>query len=357
MASSGIIEITSDARGSWINIATWILMVIMCLASFVKLFSKWVIARTFGLDDLFMAIATVITIAYDIAVSMQVAAGLGQHQSTLSGHNILRYQKVLLPLFTRPLSVTAMQAEYASQLLMTASLCVAKMVLLHFYAVLGRHDIRLKVIKSVIVLNVVAYAMLLLCLAFQCGIPNPWEMFSGKCFDQVVFWDAFTVIDIFLDVCTICLPIYLLHDIKLRRSQKFYTIAAFGSRTLLIPVSVIRIIYIHDNSKSVDHTYQDFAIILTTSFLINLSVIVTAIPFLKPIMDSLQTGILAGDLRSMGGSALLRSTSYPLGRHKRKSTPHKGGGTRISDQTGTVGPQGIGCESPEIGSAESFSAV
>lgn len=52
---------------------------------------------------------------------------------------------------------------------------------------------------------------------------------------------------------------------------------------------------------------------MITSLLVNTSIIITAVPFLKPVMDSLQTGILTGDLRSMSGQAIMRSTSFPLG--------------------------------------------
>jgi len=76
---------------------------------------------------------------------------------------------------------------------------------------------------------------------------------------------------------------------------------------------MIRIIYLNSSAKSSDHPYDDFAGVMITSVLVNFSIIITAIPFLKPIMDGLQTGILTSDLRSLGGSAMLRSTSYALG--------------------------------------------
>jgi len=59
MSSTGK-SITASDLGPWINIVTWILMVVMCLATFVKLFSKWVITKCLALDDLFMLIAMVI---------------------------------------------------------------------------------------------------------------------------------------------------------------------------------------------------------------------------------------------------------------------------------------------------------
>lgn len=58
MTSPGI-TINSDNYGPWINISVWIMMVMMVLASFVKLLCKWVAIRRFAKDDLFMMIAMV----------------------------------------------------------------------------------------------------------------------------------------------------------------------------------------------------------------------------------------------------------------------------------------------------------
>lgn len=77
--------------------------------------------------------------------------------------------------------------------------------------------------------------------------------------------------------------------------------------------------YFDKYSQSHNHTRDDFRMVLVTSILVNFSILLTAIPFLKPVMDGLQTGILASDLRSMGGSAFLRSSSYPLGSLGRSS--------------------------------------
>ena len=58
MASTGVI-ISAGNRGPWINIVTWILGVIMCLASFIKVLSKRVRSHTTQSDDVYVIAATV----------------------------------------------------------------------------------------------------------------------------------------------------------------------------------------------------------------------------------------------------------------------------------------------------------
>ncbi|KAM3065212.1 hypothetical protein ACMFMF_011339 [Clarireedia jacksonii] len=143
-----------------------------------------------------------------------------------------------------------LQASYASQVLIPLSLCMAKLVLLQFLRALGRQDIRRNATDVIIVFTIVTYFILLFPILFQCPPPDTWKVLSPKCFNQVcyilsiisslhtyitkqtAFWTAFSAIDIFSDILTIGLPIYLLHDIRLKTRQKCSTIATFGTRIL-----------------------------------------------------------------------------------------------------------------------------
>lgn len=58
MTSKAVI-ISADNRGPWINIVTWILGVIVCLAAFIKLLSKRVRSHTTQYDDGYVIAATV----------------------------------------------------------------------------------------------------------------------------------------------------------------------------------------------------------------------------------------------------------------------------------------------------------
>lgn len=58
MPSKAVI-ISADNRGPWINIVTWILGVLVCLAAFIKLLSKRVRSHTTQYDDGYVVAATV----------------------------------------------------------------------------------------------------------------------------------------------------------------------------------------------------------------------------------------------------------------------------------------------------------
>jgi hypothetical protein len=71
--------------------------------------------------------------------------------------------------------------------------------------------------------------------------------------------------------------------------------------------------YVIDTLGSSDRSYADITPMIFTTTHINSSVIITCIPFLKPILNGLQSGILAGDIRSLaplGSSAYLFSSAH-----------------------------------------------
>lgn len=58
MSSNGV-SISSDDRGPWINVVTWILVVITLLATTVKCFTKWGLVHKIQFDDIFVTAGAV----------------------------------------------------------------------------------------------------------------------------------------------------------------------------------------------------------------------------------------------------------------------------------------------------------
>ena len=69
-----------------------------------------------------------------------------------------------------------------------------------------------------------------------------------------------------------------------------------SSNASLIPLALIRMLYIGRASNSLDHPYDDFHMAVVTQVDMNLSILFACFIFLKPFMDGLQTGLLASDI-------------------------------------------------------------
>ena len=80
-------------------------------------------------------------------------------------------------------------------------------------------------------------------------------------------------------------------------------------------MTVLRLRYIASGSRSLDQTYDDFNVIMTTEIGMNFSIITTCLPFLKPVIDSLQPGGLKSEVHTKPS----HHSSYAL-RSVRKSS-------------------------------------
>lgn len=71
--------------------------------------------------------------------------------------------------------------------------------------------------------------------------------------------------------------------------------ADLTSRT--IPLSILRLIYLWDSSKSSNITMNSFNFSIVTVIHTNYSIITSCLPFLKPILDVLAVGVITNDVR------------------------------------------------------------
>jgi hypothetical protein len=79
---------------------------------------------------------------------------------------------------------------------------------------------------------------------------------------------------------------------------------------------IVRLVFMKLNASSIDRPFNDFFTALVTSVHVNFSVIFTCLPFLKTVMDNIQTGLLAGDVHighpnQLSGYRLGKSANYP----------------------------------------------
>ncbi|MCJ1426539.1 hypothetical protein MMC29_004442 [Sticta canariensis] len=300
------VRVTSDNRGPLVNLANWITLVVGCLATLTKIVTK---LRTIGRpqgDDFIMFAAMLVAASQSIAVAKQVQAGLGRHISTLTASQVEDYQKT----------------GYVAQLLYVLALCLPKFAVLHFLSTIAITKICRITQKGIVAVNFVWAFVAVIIIASQCASSQPWAILSNQCSDQPAIWDFIGAVDIIVNVAIIALPIYILYDLRVSRYRKLTIMGAFALRGLLIPLAILRIIYIKSASNSGNHTYDDLQTVLLTQIDMNLSITFACFIFLKPFIDGLQTGLLASDIQILSSKKNSGHGSFGLGtwsKEKRKS--------------------------------------
>ncbi|KAL8632394.1 hypothetical protein Q9189_001871 [Teloschistes chrysophthalmus] len=295
--------VTADNKGPQINVVAWTCMVVMILAVGTRLAIKYNAFRRFGLDDALVAVAMVLAIGQATAVSLQVSnGGLGQPISTLTDSEVASFEK----------------GQYAADMLYIAALAFSKFSSIA-YMIQFTPDHRHRLWGKVILAAVATWAVVAFFgVAFECGVPSPWAIVNGKCMNVVgllsikalpdpktdssktAFWEAMGAIDILTDFALIALPSYITWHLQMARKHKVAVTIAFGCRIILPPIVILRLIYLDTAFTSDNQTFYYRRTVFCMLADVNASVLVACIPFLKPFMQGLESGLLTSDLRVRG---------------------------------------------------------
>ncbi|KAI9808500.1 MAG: hypothetical protein M1827_007205 [Pycnora praestabilis] len=275
------IEITADDKGPLVNIAVWIVMVFMVLSVMTRLGTKFIITRLLEWDDALILSAMVFGIGETVAISIQVANGLGRTASLVSAAQLVKFQ----------------QAGYAAQMLYIAALACAKVSSLTFLAQLTPDTRHIKTTRVIALLVAVWAFVSILGIAFQCKLPHPWEITSSKCMHQNAFWYFVGAIDVVTDAAIMGMPLFIVWNLQLARARKAIVVGAFSARILVIVATICRLIYLGRASRSSDRTFDEFALIICTQVEVNLSIFASCVPYLKPFLESLESDRYQSSLR------------------------------------------------------------
>jgi len=125
-------------------------------------------------------------------------------------------------------------------------------------------------------------------LLAQCHLPRPWDIFGRTCIDLKAFWTVSLVVDVITQVIIAFLPTYLLRGLHIsNKSNKWLVMIVFITNLIVIPLAVLRLHFLFRALDNSDFTWESFYFAIFTSFQPFVSIIFTAMPFLKPVLDSL----------------------------------------------------------------------
>ncbi|KAF2111169.1 hypothetical protein BDV96DRAFT_552293 [Lophiotrema nucula] len=179
-----------------------------------------------------------------------------------------------------------------------------------------------------------------LATAFQCRLERPWHSFGddASCYDMIAFWRGMSVINMLTDLALILFPVHLIVTLQMSTRKKFTILIFFGARLLDVVASGIQIPYVSAFS-SPNPTRDLWKWTLTTQIIECLTILTSCVPYLRPLLDALPSGLYGSDelrrreaVSSLGYSRSKSSTSYKLGsvstaneeRKSRKSQGERG---------------------------------
>ncbi|CAI6331694.1 unnamed protein product [Periconia digitata] len=262
---------TTGNRSDAITVATWVSLVVLVVFFLSREVIKFTVVRKFAIDDLFILAATIFAAGLTVTALRLASDGLGVDSGSLT----VRRAYVL------------MKAYYASNFLYIASLGFAKLSLVVFFYKI--HQVQRTQRRVVLGFGIFILAWTvasLVAIAFQCGLPQPWEMFSLHCYDLGSFWVVFCIIDMTTDVSLVMLSVNLVYYLKVKSSRKVAVVACFAPRILVIGASLTRLVYLYPITPHTNPSFNLWLPVICTQVQVSLSIVTACIPYMRPFFYS-----------------------------------------------------------------------
>ncbi|KAM0794903.1 hypothetical protein BDR22DRAFT_939785 [Usnea florida] len=255
--------------------------VLATLAVFLRFLARWRSKASFAADDWWM-LASLIPSYSMLAVGsiMVTSGGGGRHTNTLTQSQIATFLKTL----------------DAAVITYTLTIFMVKISILLLY----RRIFTTPLFKrATLIVGTACVAWLiaaLLCLAFQCRTNaeryNLDTLFSNHCIDLKGYWIAVTGSNLVLDLVVLCMPLYIVSNLKIPTRQKLWLSGIFALGILVCIAALMRIITINW-VKGADLTYTAITCYMWSQVEPTMATVCACLTTLRPLFVGFNISFLS----------------------------------------------------------------
>ncbi|GAB7327848.1 hypothetical protein MBLNU13_g11638t1 [Cladosporium sp. NU13] len=245
--------------------------IVAAFCTIMRLYTRFVLNKMGGVDDVFIAIATVLAVALTTTMCAQVKYGMGRHQSSLTAHDLL---------WTNRWFWVSLWTYYS------ALYCAKLAILLQYLRIFPQETFRR-----------VNYGLIAFITAYSC-----WTIFSaifsctpvsyfwthsidpnakGTCLNRLVVWFTNAALNIVTDIAVAVLPLPVIKTLNLPKSQKLALTFVFCLGGITCVVSLMRLQSLYAVSVSEDISWDNPMAALWSNLEVNIGIICSCLPTLK----------------------------------------------------------------------------
>ncbi|KAK6515004.1 hypothetical protein TWF506_007359 [Arthrobotrys conoides] len=309
--------IDPQVKGHYLKPVIITLMILSGTTAGLRIITRSSILRSLGLDDWIIIPSLITAYALSIFNMMSEEYGWGRHIWDI-----------------RPKEwVVIRQYQFATQLLFTYSVALAKASILIFYlrfCTTKKFKVAIWVTFGLLICWVIAMSGLII---FQCHpVSNFWkemQLFEYRegCLpnepDMVLLHGIFSVV---LDIIVLVLPVPVVLHLSLPTKQKVGLIAMFSLGLIVCLAGCLRIVSIRNTILTLDVSWYGYDLYIYTSTEAHVGIICASIPSLKPLVaiffprfagttygaGSRRRSDLPDEFAGTGSRAARNSKGYPL---------------------------------------------
>ncbi|KAF2270070.1 hypothetical protein CC78DRAFT_557482 [Lojkania enalia] len=237
----------------------------------LRTYSRQVIVRNFGKDDVMMLVALVFTVAYMIDIYILRENGMGFSGANLSLDQMIRSIKITLSI----------------EIIYYASIYCIKVSIFMFYLRIAASQ-RLERLSKLTIwfLSVFVVICMIVCVTQCIPLHKMWDftgLVEGRCINTTAFFYFTSSFNIITDIWILALPIKTLMQIQRPKREKAALIFVFGLGVFSCIASIVRLHAIRIYTESADPFYDSVPINLWSMVEVNVGICCASIPSLKAL--------------------------------------------------------------------------
>ncbi|KAL4870530.1 hypothetical protein BDV12DRAFT_55516 [Aspergillus spectabilis] len=268
-------------RGNAVLVMTIICLALSTIITVLRVYTRLAITRTAGLDDVLIVFGLAFAIGMGVVLSIATEKyGWNRHIWDI-------------PLEWLP---TVSKLNLSFQLLFSLSCSITKLSLLWFckrLLIIGNKGVYSRYNVAMIVGMVVvgiSSALFILFSLFHCRpIHAYWDLepqYPHHCLNDGAIVFSASTINIFTDVLVTILPMPLIWKLQLPVRQRLAVIAIFGLGIMVDVAGSVRTVYVWKSMvASYDITWEGWPVLLAATIEINVGLICTSAPALRPLVN------------------------------------------------------------------------
>lgn len=293
-------NVSQNDASTVFQILLWFLFVVAILSVGARLGTKYAMVRQLACDDWIIIAAQVTYLVQCITISLGASQGLGQSMSSLREGAVENF----------------LMAEYASFVFQLITLALIKWSISASIQQLSprmTHRRLDRILRLVVGLWVVSAVLALL---FQCPLPRPWDyLHDSRCIDRRGWWTFVTVVNIGTEFFIVALYFLILCSLRISLARKSVVLLIYSSRLLIIGIALAQLTVFLESVPGLDLTTDLWLPTVLNQATLSASVVTACIPYLRPFMESLETGMarvehLAGSQEQLSYASPGHSTRY-----------------------------------------------
>ncbi|KAF4160434.1 hypothetical protein CNMCM6069_008784 [Aspergillus lentulus] len=266
-----LFPISDEDHGGYVAVTVYTLLSLTVATVFVRLFTRWYIARAVYSDDILLAGATGVGILQSALVQLSIDHGLGKKMRVVSTNDLTSFDKYM----------------YGAQILLLATAACSKFSLALLFRSLTAQGNVLRLSQGLMAVIGLWTCSSIVAVAFQCALPHPWDI-TGRCVNREALASCIWTMNIFTDAALVFLPCIVLQKVQISGLKRLRIMAMLATRLIVCVATGIQMHYVHIAVSSPDRTWANINSTIWDQVMMNLSIITTAIPSLGRLMIELQ---------------------------------------------------------------------